>query len=84
MRLIDSGGLRLFNASAIVSFIFVSRQSSHNLVIGPIMDNSVNYMTFIQNYPLENSGQIVIYLTELSIFKFFNLLFDKNKDCKNR
>ena len=32
------------------------------------MDNSVACMTFIQNYPLENSGQNIIYSPELSLF----------------
>ncbi len=35
------------------------------------MDNSVSYMTLRQNYPLENSGLIVIYPTEFSISLFF-------------
>jgi len=32
------------------------------------MDNSVSYITFFRNYPLENYVLIVIYPTEFSIF----------------
>ena len=33
------------------------------------MDNSIGYMIFLKNYPLENSGQFVIYHTEFSIYE---------------